>query len=84
MTSQEKEYCKEAALRLKEILEEKGFSQVQFAKRLGVTKATVNRWTKDMITASQCVRICNLLDGDITPDEMRPDIFLKIKAKNHV
>ena len=53
----------------KKIKEEKIISQVEFAKRLGVSAVAVNKWLKGgAIESSKIPQICEILE--ITPNEL--------------
>ncbi len=57
-------------LRLKEILEKKGISQVELSKLLGVSTVSVNHWAKNKSEPSlkMTLKICEVLN--ITLNEL--------------
>lgn len=57
-------------LRLKEILEKKGISQVELSKLLGVSTVSVNHWAKNKSEPSlkMALKICEVLN--ITLNEL--------------
>lgn len=51
-------------------------SQTQLAKKLNVTPQAVQRWvSSDEIPLSRVVQIEAALNGEITREELRPDVF---------
>lgn len=62
-------------IRLKELLRERGITQSDLARRIGVDKNTITRWTRSrvMIQLDVLDRICTELN--VTPN----DIFVQVK-----
>ena len=57
-------------------------SQEQFGKKIGVSQGLVWQWLdgRTLITAERAVRIERRTAGEITRQELRPDIFEKVSA----
>lgn len=60
-------WCKEFGDRLKRLIHNKGMTQGQFARKLGVTEATLSRYIKGIHipNALQVEQIANILGCDV-------------------
>lgn len=67
-------------LRLRQILKDKGLSQVELAQRLGVSKMTVNAWAtgRSYPTIETLDRIARMLDTPITHFFDEPAVALHL------
>ena len=52
-------------------------SQADFAKKLGLSQTIVNAWVRGekRISAERVLEICSIADWQVTPHELRPDIY---------
>lgn len=58
-------------IKLKEILVERGISQTDLAKRIGVDKNTISRWTThslDRVYLDTLVKLC--VELNVTPNDL--------------
>ena len=64
---------------LKELRARKGLSQLETAKKLGVSVQTYNAWEADfgMVKARNAIKIANLFGGKVD------DIFFNIELENN-
>lgn len=60
-------------------LEQNGISRTEFAKRIGVSQASVSQWIlgHSGMSADRAVDIERKCGGAITAEDLRPDIFRK-------
>ncbi len=58
---------------LRQLLETKGLRLIDLARRLGVNKATVSRWSQGTIPANRAVDIESATD--IPREQLRPDLY---------
>ncbi len=63
-------------LRIKEVLKEKGFTQIDLANELGISKVGVNKIINGNPTVDTLQKIAQILDIDIK------DLFVSTKDKN--
>ncbi|CAH6103203.1 transcriptional regulator [Citrobacter koseri] len=55
-------------------------SQRAIAKHIGITPQAVNQWfNKPSIPPRFVIPICELVDWEVTPHEIRPDLYPGIK-----
>lgn len=62
-------------------LEKSGIHQAEFARRLGVSPGLVWQWLngETKITAERAVQIEEATGGDVTCEDVRPDLFCREK-----
>lgn len=56
----------------------KSFSQTEIASRLGCRQQTVNQWLNSRVPPKRVIPLCELLNWEITPHQLRPDIYRNI------
>ena len=54
-----------------------GKNQTAFAKKLGVSQTIVNAWVRSQkrISGERVFEICMLTDWQVTPYDLRPDLY---------
>lgn len=71
----------EATLRIKDIIDKSDLTYWNIADEFGISDAAVSYWFNSKIPPQRCVKLSRLIEtliGEkITPEEMRPDIFLE-------
>tara|TARA_Y100001973_G_C4948554_1_gene209127 strand:- start:163 stop:402 length:240 start_codon:yes stop_codon:yes gene_type:complete len=50
-------------------------SQTRLANELNVTRSAVSAWKRKKVPANRVLAIYRLSKGEITPHEMRPDLY---------
>ncbi|WP_406706677.1 transcriptional regulator [Sodalis sp.] len=52
------------------------FSQAELGRRIGLPQQVISRWVngRQQVPAERIIPLCALLDWDITPHELRPDL----------
>ena len=45
------------------------------SRQLGVTRQAVFAWKNNGIPANKVLRICDLVNHQVSPEQLRPDIF---------
>ncbi|WP_411900959.1 transcriptional regulator [Salmonella enterica] len=50
-------------------------SQTEFAKRLGTTPQSLSLWSNSDAPAHRVIPICEALNWQVTPHQMRKDIY---------
>lgn len=52
------------------------FSQAELGRRIGLPQQVISRWVngKQQVPAERIIPLCRLLDWEITPHELRPDL----------
>jgi len=51
-------------------------NQSAFARRLGVSPQMLQKWRNNRVPAHYVVRMSKLTEGEVTPHQIRPDVFL--------
>lgn len=64
-------------MRISEYLERHNLSQLDFARRLGVSQGLVWQWMegRTKVTAERALQIEKHTDGEVTRHELRPDLY---------
>ncbi len=67
-------------LRLKEILKEKGLTQLFIAKAMNLTAVTINQWAtgKSMPSLESLLKLCDILDISLN------DLVIQKKTKKNI
>jgi putative transcriptional regulator len=67
-------------LRLKEILKEKGLTQLFIAKAMNLTAVTINQWAtgKSMPSLESLLKLCDILDISLD------DLVIQKKTKKNI
>lgn len=55
----------------------KRYSQAEIGRHLGCMQQSVSLWFNSRVPASRVIQLCELLQWDVTPHELRPDIYPK-------
>lgn len=50
------------------------FSQVEIGRRLGCMQQTVSQWLNTRVPAERVIPLCELLNWEVTPHDIRPDL----------
>lgn len=50
------------------------YSQAEIGRRLNVSQQTVFKWLNRRVPAERVIPLCELLNWEITPHELRPDL----------
>jgi len=45
------------------------------ARLLGLTRSAIHQWGVRRCPAEQVLRLCGLVEYEITPEQLRPDVF---------
>ena len=52
-------------------------SQLEIATKLDTKQQNVSRWLNNRIPAERVIPFCDLLGWEVTPHELRPDLYPK-------
>ena len=52
-------------------------SQLEIATKLDTKQQNVSRWLSNRIPAERVIPFCDLLNWEVTPHELRPDLYPK-------
>lgn len=52
------------------------FSQAELGRRIGLPQQVISRWVngQQQVPAERIIPLCSLLDWEVTPHEIRPDL----------
>ncbi|OVY38274.1 hypothetical protein BME69_08535 [Klebsiella quasipneumoniae subsp. quasipneumoniae] len=50
------------------------FSQAEIGRRLGCMQQSVSLWLNTRVPADRVIPLCQLMDWEVTPHELRPDL----------
>ncbi|HAP0139826.1 TPA: helix-turn-helix domain-containing protein [Escherichia coli] len=61
---------------LKNRIHQKGLSQAGIARLIGLPQQVVSRWANGhQVPASRVLQLCEIMEWEISPHELRPDIY---------
>ncbi|HAN7625467.1 TPA: helix-turn-helix domain-containing protein [Escherichia coli] len=61
---------------LKNKIHQSGLSQAGIARLIGLPQQVVSRWANGhQVPASRVLQLCEIMAWEITPHELRPDIY---------
>lgn len=50
------------------------FTQAEIGNRLKVSQQTVFKWLKNRVPSERVIPLCELMEWEVTPHELRPDL----------
>lgn len=65
----------EANHHLRKVIDKSDYTLTQLAHFFRVRQSAVSNWLRERVPAIHVVDLCNLLEGKVTPSELRPDVF---------
>lgn len=61
---------------LKKKIHKRGLSQAGVARLIGLPQQVVSRWANGhQVPASRVLQLCEIMQWEVTPHELRPDIY---------
>ena len=61
---------------LKNKIHQRGLSQAGIARLIGLPQQVVSRWANgQQVPASRVLQLCEIMAWEVTPHELRPDIY---------
>ncbi|MBV7133675.1 helix-turn-helix domain-containing protein [Escherichia coli] len=61
---------------LKNKIHKRGLSQAGVARLIGLPQQVVSRWANGhQVPASRVLQLCEIMEWEVTPHELRPDIY---------
>lgn len=61
---------------LKNKINQRGLSQAGIARLIGLPQQVVSRWANGhRVPASRVLQLCEIMGWEVTPHELRPDIY---------
>ncbi|WP_218073141.1 transcriptional regulator [Escherichia coli] len=61
---------------LKNKIHQRGLSQAGIARLIGLPQQVVSRWANGhQVPASRVLQLCEIMAWEVTPHELRPDIY---------